>query len=459
MFELSVSLPVKEHLPLKSLLPSIEVNATELPAMQQGVLGMEMPDVLAQWATAFATKAHLKKYIISQSKLNALRAFVPGFEVPSVLVANVSSPLMKPDLQFDMPVFTIPDESLASVAMLLPNITSLPLLCVPKILASAALFNKTSFHGLDVHNFTIPSMGRVVERLLSIFPPPEWAVSIVSGKFAEVANKWMTGVLMDEPIPVVNVTSHQWDKLEHLLPGLHGNETTLVLWNASSLLFTKPRLSIMDKLATFVVPSELSVNISSICPMLVPGLPALLMPPGADNSSTPLLTLGSVTPSDLKITIDKLVSGLPGHPAFNITSPGSSILNFTLPIPLPLAKLGHLAGIDSMMPGGLGNGFGNVLDAFAGFDVLKKNLTGLAAMKNVTGDFADQAFVKLVGGNFTGIKLIPGNFTGFGEHLASKAAKKEEGLAALKSLLGPKIAVMKAAKKHKAKILNITLSQ
>lgn len=453
MFELSLSLPVKEHLPLKSLLPVIEVNVTEVPGMQQGVMGMQMPDVLAQWATAFATKAQLKKYIVSQSKLNALRAFVPGFEVPSVLVANVSSPLMKPDLQFDMPVFTIPDESLSSVAMLLPNITSLPMLCLPKIMGAEALFNKTGFHTLDVHNFTIPSMERVVERLLSIFPPAEWAVSIVSGKFSEVASKWMTGVLVDEQIPVLNVTKEQWGGLHSLLPELHGNETALVLWNASSLLFTKPRLALMDKLNTLVVPSELSTNVTSICPLLVPGLPALLIPSDADNSSMPVLTLGSVTPPDLKMTIDKLVHGIPGHPAFNLTG-GSSILNFTLP--LPLAKLGHLAGIDSMMPGGMGS----VLEAFAGFDALKKNLTGLAGLKNISGDFADQAFVKLVGGNFTGIKGIKlTNFTGLGEHLAAKAAKKEEGLAALKSLLGPKIAVMKAAKKHKAKILNITLSQ
>lgn len=324
-------------------------------------------------------------------------------------------------------------------------------------MGAEALFNKTGFHTLDVHNFTIPSMERVVERLLSIFPPAEWAVSIISGKFSEVASKWMTGVLVDEQIPVVNVTMEQWGGLSSLLPELHGNETALVLWNAPSLLFTKPRLALMEQLNTLVIPSKLSANVTSICPLLVPGLPALLMPSDADNSSMPVLTLGSVTHTDLKMTIDKLVHGTPGHPAFNLTGlGGSSILNFTLP--LPLAKLGHLAGIDLMMPGG---DMGSVLEAFAGFDALKKNLTGLAGMnKNISGDFADQAFVKLVGGNFTGIKGIKlTNFTGLGEHLAAKAAKKEEGLAALKSLLGPKIAVMKAAKKHKAKILNITLSQ
>jgi hypothetical protein len=452
MFELSLSLPIKEHHSLKDWLPSIEINATELPVMQQGVQGMGMPDVLAQWATAFATKAHLKKYIISQSKLNALRAFVPGFEVPSILVANVSSPLMKHSVDVDMPIFTIPDDALSSVSMLLPNITSLPFVCVPKILGKNAMFNHTGL-GLDVHNFTIPSMERVVERLLSIFPPPEWAVSIVSGKFAEVANKWMTGVLMDEAIPAVNVTAEQWVGLSKVLPGLNSSSTTLMLWNASSLLFTKPRLALSDELNTYVVPNELSANVSSICSSLIPGLPALLMPAGGDNSSVPVLTLGHVTPPDLKITIDKLVSGIPGHPAFNITMPGNSILNFSLPLPLA-AKLGHLAGIDSMVPGGMES----VMEAFAGFDALKKNLTGLAGMHNISGEFADHAFAKLVGGNFTGIKLIPGNFTGLGEHFAAKAGKKEEGLAALKSLLGPKIAVMKAAKKHKAKILNITLS-
>jgi len=450
MFELSLSLPMKDKFPLKQLLPSIEINATEVPAMQQPVMGMDMPDVLAQWATAFATKAPLKKYIISQSKLNALRAFVPGFEVPSILVANVSSPLMKNSIDLDMPVFTIPDDSLSSVSMLLPNITSLPLMCVPKAMGASLLFNKTGFGGLDVHNFTIPSLERVVERLLSIFPPPEWAVSIVSGKFAEVANRWMTGVLMDEPIPVLNVTSAQWGGLCSLLPGLNSSETTLMLWNASSLLFTKPRLSLIDQLATFMVPNELSANVSSICPGLTPGLPALLVPAGAGNSSAPLLTLGAITPPDLKITIDKLIAGVPGHPAFNLTAPSGSILNFTLPLP----KFDHLVGLESMVPGG----FENVLGAFAGFDALKKNLTGLAGMKNISGDLADQAFVKLVASNFTGIKLIPGNFSGFGDG-SLKAAKKEEGLAALKTLLGPKIAVMKAAKKHKAKILNITLSQ
>ena len=34
MFELSVSLPIKEHHSLKEWLPSIDVNITELPVMQ-----------------------------------------------------------------------------------------------------------------------------------------------------------------------------------------------------------------------------------------------------------------------------------------------------------------------------------------------------------------------------------------------------------------------------------------
>jgi hypothetical protein len=455
MFEASLSIPVKDSsiLGLSSMLPSLEVSVTELPVMQQGVLDMSLPQVLAQWATAFAAKAQLTKAVISQSKLNALRAFVPGFEVPSVLVANVSTPLLKPTVDVNLPIYTIPDESLESVTLLLPNITSLPLLCIPKAMAMNKFFNASGFNKLDIHNVTMPSMARVVEHLLSVFPHNEWAASVVSGKFADVASKWTSGVLLDEKIPVLNVTKKQWNGLSSILPSVSNYQPTLVLWNASSLLFTKPRFT-DKKLATLVVPAELSEKVASIVSALVPGLPAVLMPAGLKNISKPVLRLSAVTPADLKLTIDSLVSSIHGHPAFNITMPSGGILNFTL----PMAKFGAMpgmSGLDGMLPGG----FGNVLEAFAGFDAMKKNLTGLAGMKNMSGDFADQAFIKLMGHNFTGIKLIPGNLSGFADHLAAKGAKKEEGLAALKSLLGPKVAVMKAAKKQKAKILNITLSQ
>jgi hypothetical protein len=452
MFEASLSVPVKEGtaVGLTSMLPSLEVSITELPLMHQGVLDMGLPEVVAQWATAFAAKAKLTKAVISQSKLNALKAFVPGFEVPSVLVANVSTPLLKPTVDVNLPIYTIPDESLSSVTLLLPNITSLPLLCIPKAMAMNKFFNASGFNNLDIHNMTLPSLEGVVERLLSIFPHHDWAGSIVSGKFADVASKWMSGVLLDEKIPVVNVTKKQWNGLSSVLPSVSGYQPTLVLWNASSLLFTKPRST---KLATIVIPAELNSKVASIVAALVPGLPAVLMPAGLKNISKPVLRISAVTPPDLKATIDTLVSSIHGHPAFNFSLPAGGILNFTL----PLAKFGPMPGMDvgGMLPGG----FGNVLDAFAGFDAMKKNLTGLAGMKNISGDFADQAFIKLMGHNFTGIKLIPGNLTGLTDQFAAKGGKKEEGLAALKSLLGPKVAVMKAAKKQKAKILNITLSQ
>jgi hypothetical protein len=448
---------------LKGLLPSLTVNVTELPVMQQGVLGMSLPDVMAQWATAFATKAPLVKYAISSSKLNALRAFVPGFEVPSVLVANVSAPLMKGSDSAQLPVFAIPDESLASVATLLPGITALPVLCMPKA-ALGGLLNVTSGGILDLQNLTHPSMQRVVERVLSVFPPAEWAVNIISGKFADVASKWMTGVLMDERIPTVNATREQMADLSAVLPGLNKTQPTLMLWDASSLMFTKPRLPLLHDalaIATTVVPNDLAANVSATCPLLTPGLPALLVPAGFarkfKNATLPKLTLGAVAPADLKATLDRLLSSLHGHAAFNLSAlPDSgSILNISLPHPMAkLEKLGNMlaAGLDGVLPGGHPGGMGSVLDAFAGFEALKKNLTGLAGMKNFSGSplDADQAFVNLVAGNFSGIKIIPGNFTGL-------LNKKEEGLAALKHLL-PGINVLKSAKKAKAKVLNITIS-
>jgi hypothetical protein len=56
----------------------------------------------------------------------ALKALIPGLVQPSIIIPNISFPLFKKPADLNVPVFKIPTGTLASVALLLPGLTSLP---------------------------------------------------------------------------------------------------------------------------------------------------------------------------------------------------------------------------------------------------------------------------------------------------------------------------------------------
>jgi hypothetical protein len=56
----------------------------------------------------------------------AIKALVPGFTLPSILLPNISAALLNPAANLKLPVLTLQSAQLNSVKQLLANLTSLP---------------------------------------------------------------------------------------------------------------------------------------------------------------------------------------------------------------------------------------------------------------------------------------------------------------------------------------------
>jgi hypothetical protein len=58
------------------------------------VTNMTLPDVLAQWLAATVSKATLPRIVVPAARVNALKALIPGFTAPSVVMPTTLSALL-----------------------------------------------------------------------------------------------------------------------------------------------------------------------------------------------------------------------------------------------------------------------------------------------------------------------------------------------------------------------------
>jgi hypothetical protein len=58
------------------------------------VTNMTVPDVLAQWLAATVSKATLPRIVVPSARVNALKALIPGFTAPSVVMPTYLSALL-----------------------------------------------------------------------------------------------------------------------------------------------------------------------------------------------------------------------------------------------------------------------------------------------------------------------------------------------------------------------------
>lgn len=104
------------------------------PFINRALINMSMPDVLAQWVVANQNAAKVPHVSITKDESDELRTIIVDFNVPAVLVPKISMPLFKIPKAFNLPVYTIPigNKTLSRVAKILPNMTSLPTIVMPK---------------------------------------------------------------------------------------------------------------------------------------------------------------------------------------------------------------------------------------------------------------------------------------------------------------------------------------
>jgi hypothetical protein len=88
-------------------LPTLQLNAngshpslallSSLPNIlkfDRPVTNMTVPDVLAQWLAATVSKATLPRIVVPAARVNALKALIPGFTAPSVVMPTYLSSLL-----------------------------------------------------------------------------------------------------------------------------------------------------------------------------------------------------------------------------------------------------------------------------------------------------------------------------------------------------------------------------
>lgn len=150
-------------------------NLTELahkwgvPTMPKSLplFKMNLSDVAAQWQAANEFDLLVPKISLPEFKVGTLKNIIPSFKVPSLVIANISAPLLHLPSPFSMPVFTLPSdkETLQAISELFPKMNSLPHFMVPehglKIkIPALSLPNITSSHFGDI----VQSLGAAITK-------------------------------------------------------------------------------------------------------------------------------------------------------------------------------------------------------------------------------------------------------------------------------------------------------
>jgi len=88
---------------------------------------MHIGNVVVQWATAVSRKSPLPRLVLAgKPQLEKLQAKVPGLVTPSIIVPNISHPLLFKAQSQPLPLYVLPSELTAEVMSVFPDITSLP---------------------------------------------------------------------------------------------------------------------------------------------------------------------------------------------------------------------------------------------------------------------------------------------------------------------------------------------
>lgn len=126
------------------------------------VFNMSFQDTVTQWIAAKALAVQVPQMRLEGKKVKALQAIINGFTVPSLLVTNISAPLMKLPSPFPLPVVVIGDNrTLLQVSKVIPKLSAIPTVVLPDT-AQAAL---PDLPQLTIPDITAPNFDAVATAL------------------------------------------------------------------------------------------------------------------------------------------------------------------------------------------------------------------------------------------------------------------------------------------------------
>ncbi|KAF8063666.1 Prx [Scenedesmus sp. PABB004] len=238
------------------------------PYLDKPLPAMGLPDVLAQWVAARQADADLPGLAVAPDAAAQLAALLPGFALPCLLVPRVSAPLLASLPEgLGLPLVTIPStgDGLASVAALLPQLTSLPTIAVvvPNLADLAATFG-------------VPALPKVPAL-------PEMTVK-------DVVAQWDAAVQFGLPLPQLTLDDAQLAALTAALPDFKA--PALLIPNVSLPLLALPSPFQLPVAALPAGPATKAV--AAALPKLT-ALPTLVSGPGGGGAKLPALFLPNVT--------------------------------------------------------------------------------------------------------------------------------------------------------------------
>eukprot|EP00775_Hariotina_reticulata_P008255 gene8255-8443_t len=150
---------------------------------------MTSQDAALQWLTAYNSGSVVSKVAVDDWQVKRLQELVPGFEVPGLLLINVSKPLFQQPADMTVKMFIIPDDSLKAASALLPSLTSLPLLIHNREQEQKADLPEVTLQltlpSLRLPTLAIPNLAEVAQRMLAHVPSLHQLLPSLAGQAVE----------------------------------------------------------------------------------------------------------------------------------------------------------------------------------------------------------------------------------------------------------------------------------
>jgi hypothetical protein len=150
------------------------LSSTADVLVSKPVSKMTAHDAALQWLTAFNSGSVVSKVAVDDWQINRLKEIIPGFNVPGLLLVNISKPLFKQPADLKFKVYIIPDDALKATSALLPSLTSLPLLVYgkeqPKSMHLPEVTLQFTLPSIRLPTVAIPNLVEVAQRMSAHVP-------------------------------------------------------------------------------------------------------------------------------------------------------------------------------------------------------------------------------------------------------------------------------------------------
>lgn len=135
------------------------LGVPSMPKLPSCVCNMSFQDALTQWVVANQFSVPIPKVTLPDVSVETLKALIPDFSAPALILPNISQTLLKIPKPFPFPVVTIPNDehTIKAVEVFLPKISTLPLFVAPSTWPDGL----PKFPDLSLSSLTIPDIAQV----------------------------------------------------------------------------------------------------------------------------------------------------------------------------------------------------------------------------------------------------------------------------------------------------------